>query len=242
MSTTIWQTFSDMPETVILPIHYTTFNYGGQDAVTTSSSSIATATPTPTPTPAPKKKSLAGPIAGGVIGGIAGLALAGALALFCIRRRRASKTPVYQPETTYVGAGDHLAEKQPPSPYNPHTSYATSQGNTTLVSPPHSPQPPSEGFVGSMHGGYHDSPHSDHIGTYNPHLSGQGSEVGSDYGPHSAIRTYSPGNDGYVVGHHGQQPPTIQEIGGTGVEAPRYEMEHTESEIARKPVGSPRLK
>jgi H+/Cl- antiporter ClcA len=91
-STTVWQTFSDMPETVYLPIHYTSFNYNPDAAVTAS----------PTSSPTPAKKSHAGAIAGGVVGGLAGLALIGALIFFLLRHYRKSKTPVYQPETTYT--------------------------------------------------------------------------------------------------------------------------------------------
>lgn len=248
MSTTIYQTFSEMPDTVILPIHYTTFDYGGGQVTTTPSSptSAASATHSPTTTPiTATKKTSTGIIAGGVVGGLAGLALFGTLILFCLRRHRTNQTPVYKPETLSSWP-QNMAEKLPPSPYYQH-QYASSQGGTTLVSTPRSP--PSSDFHGSARGGFNDSPRSAQLATYSDpsrghHLSpGSGSEIGSDYSNHggmSAYRTYSPGTDGYGF-HPVQQPYVIQEIAGRGVEAPRYEMEHTESEIVRKPVGSPRV-
>ncbi|CAK7208700.1 hypothetical protein SBRCBS47491_000180 [Sporothrix bragantina] len=44
--------------------------------------------PTPTPTPAPKKSTNTGAIAGGVVGGVAGLALIGAAIFFILRHQR----------------------------------------------------------------------------------------------------------------------------------------------------------
>ncbi|PVH85556.1 hypothetical protein DL98DRAFT_527554 [Cadophora sp. DSE1049] len=130
---------------------------------TTSSGSQTTITKTATPSPTPRqRKSIAGPVAGGVIGGLAFLALVAFLIWFFVRKRQirnsaansasayAQSQPVMIPQQPGYPPGPGLIampEKtampptSPVSPYSQQEAWAPAMGGHPGITPSTSPPP-----------------------------------------------------------------------------------------------------
>ncbi|KAH7321603.1 hypothetical protein BKA65DRAFT_85155 [Rhexocercosporidium sp. MPI-PUGE-AT-0058] len=117
---------------------------------------------TPSPTPPGGKKSIAGPIAGGVIGGTAVIALVAFLIWFVIKKRHIRSSAANDP-STYAQSQPVMVQQQPgyppgpgpvampektampptsaASPYSQQEAWAPGISRNTGISPPTSPPP-----------------------------------------------------------------------------------------------------
>jgi len=137
----------------------------------TPTRSVTTTAPSPSPTlvkPA-THHSIAGPVAGGVVGGVVVLALLACI--FCIRRRRRAKQR--NQETVAPQSGPMLELPAPESPASPHKRNIS--GSTTGVVSPTAPSPPPPPFDAS-----HWSPQAQNQQTY------------LQYGPQAPQQYYPP--------------------------------------------------
>ena len=118
----------DLPESSALPISSTTTTGSSTRTLaspfTTTDSGTGTPTATGDSSSLGTKKSNAGPIAGGVVGGIAGLAVVGLAVFFVLRYRRgsaAASSGIHgrQPSLgtyVYYGTSTHTSERSPVAP------------------------------------------------------------------------------------------------------------------------------
>ncbi|KAL5319615.1 hypothetical protein ACEPPN_012670 [Leptodophora sp. 'Broadleaf-Isolate-01'] len=130
--------------------------------ITVTQTPSFSSTPTSNPTPSHRRKSIAGPIAGGVIGGIAVLSLVAFLIWFVIKKRQICKSAANDP-SAYAQSQPVMVQQQPgyppgpgpitmpekaampptspASPYSQQEAWTPAMGGNPGISPSTSPPP-----------------------------------------------------------------------------------------------------
>ncbi|KAK4164284.1 hypothetical protein QBC43DRAFT_49380 [Cladorrhinum sp. PSN259] len=224
----------------------------------TSSSSSSTNTGTNSPDPDNKKKSNAGAIAGGVVGGLAGAAvLAGSIIFILIKRRgpkpsspvNPSYSAVANPGDTSYGGGNPQQQQQQFSPgYGPQNNMTSPQMTSAAYFPPSTTLPPSTPYSNSTtppgnivpdpRFSYYDPSKFPEQQQQQQQFAGLNSPTPvSQYGAHPHT-TPSPHNAGVVGGPYaapglqqGQYPPMPGQYQAYGQQQQQQQPHHFVSEL-----------